>query len=186
MARIIHVCGTMGSGKTTLIRTWMAGLPFTEVANGRPRPVAYVCVERQLWVVGPYSADLQTSGCDACKNTPENYAEVLHRFEQGHTVVYEGLFMMNHTRGLALLRAARGAVTVLRLTTPLEDCRAGVLARRAAQGNTDPLPPRFEDGLRGNDVRARNYAHKMKGAGATVLRVSREEALPKLRELTGG
>jgi hypothetical protein len=184
---IVHICGTMGAGKTTLIRGWMAHHPFNPATrDGSPRPVAYVCAERSFWVMGPYEPDLQTSGCDANKDTVGNYAEVQRRYEHGFCVVYEGLFMMNHTRGLALARAVGTEnFHVVRLAEPLEVCRAGVVARRAAQGNHDPLPARFEDGLRGNDVRATNYCHKMKQVGVAVHRVTREQAPGKLGELLG-
>lgn len=185
--RIIHVCGTMGSGKTTLIRGWMAERKWVAVNRGGARyPIGYTSdePERQMFLAGGYDDALQTSGLDVAKGSvEENYALLTEKFRQGLTVVYEGLLMMNHTRGLQLLRDTR-ALTILRLTTSLDECRAGVVARRAAQGNHDPLPPRFEDGLRGNNTRAINYAFKLKQAGATVHKVSREEAATLLRELT--
>lgn len=181
----------MGSGKTTLIRTWMAERsPWVAInaGGGAKRPVGWYhdVPERQLILAGDYDPDLQTSGCDMIKDATWWYAKVEEWWRAGHPVVYEGLFMMNHTRGLALLRACGGALTVLRLTTSLEECRAGVLARRAAQGNVEAVGPNFDKGLRDNNTRAGNYAFKMKQAGAEVLKVSRAEALPKLRELTGG
>ena len=182
MGKIIHVCGTMGSGKTTLIRAFLDQHPFTPVTGDKPRPVAYVCAERELWVMGPYEPDLQTSGCDANKDTSWNYAEIQRRWEKGFTVVYEGLFMMNHTRGLGLWNHTK-AVRVVRLTTSLDEARAGVVARRAAQGNHDPLPARFEDGLKGNDVRAKNYEFKMRQAGCPTFKLSRSEALEKLNQI---
>ena len=55
-----------------------------------------------------------------------------------------------------------------------------MITRRAAQGNHEPLPARFEEGLKGNDVRAANYTHKMKALGCPVHRVSRADALAEL------
>lgn len=185
--RLIHVVGTMGAGKTTLIRSWMAELSFAPVCeDGWSRPMSYHCEAPPIWVLGCYDPDLQTSGCDYLKREVELNFELAERRYNGGaaTVVYEGLLMMNHTRGLALLARTR-AVTVLRLMATLDECRAGVVARRAAQGNHEPLPPRFEAGLAGHEVRARNYAFKMKQAGAEVIKVTREEALPRLRALTG-
>lgn len=187
MRRVIHVCGTMGAGKTTLIRGWMGGIAWIpHRTDDRRLPWGYLSVTHHppLFLAGAYEEGLQTSGCDTIKDTPLSYANI-QQWAAERTVVYEGLFMMNHTRGLALLRAVGPAnFHVLRLMTTLTECREGVVARRAAQGNTEPLPARFQDGLEGNDVRARNYAHKMRMAGATVHRVSRDEAAVKLRELT--
>lgn len=193
---VVHVVGTMGAGKTTLLRVWKgeAGPWEPVTAEGRVHPLGYVNHRPRgepggpgqgLFLAGAYVDGLQTSGCDTIKDTGHAYDLVQGRYVAGLTVIYEGLFMMNHTRGLALLRVVgAGRFYVLRLTTSLDECRAGVLARRAAQGNSDPLPPRFDDGLRGNEVRATNYSHKMRMAGATVHKVSRDGALGVLRELT--
>lgn len=183
--RVIHICGTMGSGKTTLIKRWMEerGPWAWGTIHGSKGIMGYT--DKDVFVAGRYQEGLQTSGCDAIKDTAANYAMIQEWFQTGHTVVYEGLFMMNHTRGLALWNATK-AVTVLRLTTAATVCREGVIARRAAQGNMEPLPPRFEDGLLGNNIRATNYCFKMRQAGAQVFSVSREEAAIKLREMTSG
>lgn len=185
--RIVHVCGTMGSGKTTLIRNWMAtrSCPWVADTGGRKLPIGYVSdtAGHRVFVAGAYEDGLQTSGCDTIKDTPAAYALVLEHFRRGESVVYEGLFMMNHTRGLQLLRDSNHAVVVIHLSTSIDECRAGVVDRRLAQGNTEPLPTRFEDGLSGNYVRAANYARKMRAAGGTVLRCSRDEAAARLGEL---
>lgn len=178
----------MGSGKTTLIRNWMRSQAHPWVAvnlGGRRLPLGYTLDRpgQQVFLAGAYEEGLQTSGCDTIKDTAFAYGVLAEHFHRGEAVVYEGLFMMNHTRGLRLLRDTR-AVTVLRLTTSLDVCLQGVVDRRAAQGNTGPLPPRFAHGLGGNAVRALNYAYKMGQAGATVLRVSREEAAVRLAEMT--
>ena len=118
---IVHVCGTMGSGKTTLVRTFMAGggRPWTSITlAGRRLPIGYTTTDGpQLVVAGAYEDGLQTSGCDTFKDTPATYAMTQGWAERGASVLYEGLFMMNHTRGLALARAVGvERMTVLRLT----------------------------------------------------------------------
>lgn len=133
--KIIHVCGTMGSGKTTLIRGWMYALAPAhgwEPLHADDRLVGYL--SGSLHVMGPYVEGLQTSGCDAMKDTATNYRLIEESWCAGRTVVYEGLFMMNHTRGLELWNRTK-AVNVLRLATSLEEAKAGVVARRAAQGS---------------------------------------------------
>jgi hypothetical protein len=61
--------------------------------------------------------------------------------------------------------------------------QSGVVARRLAQGNFEPLPSRFEDGLKGNNVRAENYAFKMKQAGAPVIKITRADGLERINEV---
>lgn len=187
---IINIAGTSGSGKSTLVRNLMAPVDPTRESeeiweDGRKTPLGYrlrlAGVEHPVFVVGAYVAG--TGGCDTIKDVVRVYGLVKEHHERGEHVVYEGLFVMNHTRGLALLRDVGSALVVLKLTTPLEVCFEAIKERRAKKGVTEPVTRKNTEG---NFVRANNYAYKMKAAGGAVHRVSRDEALPKLLELLRG
>lgn len=178
--KIVHICGTMGSGKTTLVRAFMARHNFKPIyTTGRTRALYYRA--DTMAVGGSYEVST-ASGMDTIKDTEAGYALIKRLWGEGLGVLYEGLFMMNHTRGLELWRATQ-AVTVLELTTSPEDCRAGVVARRAAVGETGPLPKNFEAGLAGNRVRAQNYTYKMRAVGCPTKRITREDGLARIVEL---
>ncbi len=93
-------------------------------------------------------------------------------------MIYEGAFMRNHTRGLALWNTTK-AVAVVHLTTSGEDCRKGIISRRQARGNyDDTFKVHMEKEF--TDNRDRNYVIKMKAAGAQVVHTSREDGLANI------
>lgn len=182
---IINIAGTSGSGKTTTVRQLLSMVPIKvpEFTPGRKAPLGYHFtvsgVTNGVYLVGAYE-EAATGGCDSIKDIATIYDLVRRKHEAKYHVVYEGLFMMNMTRGPQLVRACPGAVNVMKLTTPLEDCFAGINARRAAKGQP-PLLKR--ENTEGNFKRADNYWRVMRDAGATVHKVSRDEAFPKMLEL---
>jgi ABC-type dipeptide/oligopeptide/nickel transport system ATPase component len=180
MAKIVHICGTSGSGKTTLIRAFMKILNFKpEFTEGMKSPIGYI--GGRVFIPGSYEV-LTASGCDTIKSVELNYTVVREVFECGLDVIYEGLFMMNHTRGLELWEQTR-ALEVIRLTTSIEDCMKAVRDRRVATGNDRKEGTTFEKNLIGHDTRATNYCEKLRQAGCTIHQVSREKALDKLLDI---
>ncbi len=180
--RIVHICGPMGSGKTTLIKKFMVEWGgWKPVDGGRRLPVGYRSQEcgQLLLVAGAYRKDLGSSGCDTYHNTLYWYEFVEEWWRKGYNVIYEGAFMRNHTRGVGLWNRTK-ALTVVHLTTSADDCRRGIISRRQAKGNfKDTLNPNL-DGAYELGGRDRNYAAKMKAAGAPIVPISREDGLEKL------
>jgi predicted kinase len=183
---IINIAGTSGSGKTTLAKALIAQATGREDVRASDGKIVGALLgipdKRTIYLVGRYQEGLQTCGCDTIKDVERIYKLVEDMATVGYNVVYEGLFVMNHTRGIALAHwAARNSqrVTVIRLTTPLNVCHESIQARRAVTGLA---PLENMNNTNGNHTRAINYADKMARAGARVLRVSREDALPALLE----
>lgn len=182
---IVNIAGTSGAGKTTLAKALLAKAlraPEATYLEGRSRPLGLTFwlpeTEKPVFIVGDYEEGLQTCGCDTIKDVNMVYRVVQEHHEAGEHVVYEGLFVMNHTRGPELVQAVgRGNVTVIRLLTPLAECKASVNARRAVQGKQ---PMQKWENTEGNYVRARNFAYKMEGWGAVLKKVTRDEAMPAL------
>ena len=96
-----------------------------------------------------------------------------------HDIAFEGLFVMNHTRGTQLAAELGRAYCVLNLTTPLGVCYQGITQRRAEKGKEKRNAKHTED----NQKRAREYAKKMLDAGALVRPASRESVVFQLLEL---
>lgn len=175
---IIQVAGTSGSGKSHLFRAFLDYARQDGIVSEQENGYLIKLGKQLIFVLGKYN--VPTGGCDTIHDIPSIYSEIVHLAEIGTNVLYEGLFVMNQTRGPQLAERFGRNVVVLQLTTPLATCFASINARRAERGK-DELATRknTEDNYR----RATNYCAKMRDSGARVFKVSRDEALPKLLEL---
>lgn len=131
-------------------------------------------------VLGKY--EVPTGGCDTIHNIELIY-ETLKLMQESHDhVLFEGLFVMNQTRGPQLAEEFGKKLVVLQLATPLATCISSINARRSARGEG---ALEKKDNTQDNYRRALNYCSKMRDAGARVIKVDREAALDKVLELLG-
>lgn len=137
-------------------------------------------LDKDVFVVGRY--DSPTGGCDTIKEISQVYELLQQQYEARRHVLYEGLFVMNMTRGPQLAAKVGKGLNILQLTTPLSVCIKSIDLRRAERGS-----PALENlkNTEGNYKRATNYCGIMRDAGARVYKVTRSQALPKLLELLG-
>jgi hypothetical protein len=183
--RIINIAGTNGSGKSTVVR-WLLdqALEKTPVMQeGRSIPIGYDLVlpkiETVVHVMGAY--EVPTGGCDTIKDVRIAFDHLVSQVKEGKHIVYEGAFVMNMQRGPEMVQQlAEHRVYVLLLTTPLAACFQAIAARRAENGEGVFVQRK---NIEGHHVRAQNYSSKMRQAGATVKRVTREEAPKVLWEI---
>jgi len=126
--------------------------------------------------VGAYG-DAVTAGCDTIRDVVQVFDYIQDQHEAGKDILYEGLFVMNMTRGPELVARVDTEVFVLQLTVTLATCIAGIDSRREVRGAKALFNKK---NTKGNYVRAVNYCDVMRGAGATVVRARREEALKVL------
>lgn len=173
---IINIAGTSGAGKSTIAREVKSRALTTDAIHveGRRPPVGYRLllpgVFSPVVLAGAYEA-AGTGGCDTIKDAEYNYDLIKSWWSNGWHVVYEGLFVMNHTRGPRLWAETK-SVTVPHLQTPLDECIRRVLQRRADVGNTKTLNTKNTEG---NFVRANNFATKMSFVGATRIKITTEQ-----------
>jgi hypothetical protein len=185
MTHIVCITGTSGAGKSTVMRRLIeAGKPGPTIMNG-PREIGHIIYlgEQPTFVAGRYGLK-DTAGCDTIKDVALWYETILEQ-SKIQNVVYEGLFVMNHDRGLNLMRHLEAGTTmhVINLTTPWETCLLSINERRARQGK-DEFTGNIEN-IKGHIVRARNFASKLKQLGAQVYHLDRDTAVVKLKELVG-
>lgn len=185
---IVNVCGTSGSGKSTVVREVLQGAGARQPVHEEERaaPVGYDVRLRPGFrlfrIVGAYEAP-SSGGCDTFggEGRVERLYAMIAELAASHPgVLYEGITMMNHTRGLELVRRFPGRVHVARLDTPLEECKRRINARRAELGKE---PWTHWENVQTNYVRAQNYSHKLKQLGALVRVLSVEDATAWVREL---
>jgi energy-coupling factor transporter ATP-binding protein EcfA2 len=182
---IINICGTSGSGKSTAVRAVMDLAPEREAVrsnDGRKQPIGYTFhlpdVRKPVFVPGHYEA--VTGGCDTIKDIPRIFRLVKDFHLMEFHVLYEGLFVMNMTRGPEMVREFPGCVVVFRLDTHITECKRGVNARRAEQGEP---PLTTWKNTEGHVIRARNYTQRMDTAGARTHLVSRDEVVSRVLEV---
>jgi hypothetical protein len=192
---IINIAGTSGAGKTWVMRhliahsryaaTMKAVLNLKETEREREIGRIVHIGERSVFIAGRYD-DIDSGGCDSIQDVKFWYHTIWNQ-AQTHDVVFEGLFVMNHTRGLDLTNKCLKAgleFHVILLTTPLDVCKASVNERRVRRGQA-PFE-RSWGNVEGNVVRAKNFAYKVKAIGATMHALDRAAAANKLMELLNG
>lgn len=175
---IINLRGTSGSGKSTVVRRvakMYDGGSDSYFEPPRIRPLHYVFKRkdggRPLWVLGHYAT--ACGGCDTIKSPDEVYALVGDAVASGADVIYEGIIVQDDTRRLLELNA-RHPVSVVELTTPIEECLLGIQNRRDARKDARPLNPKnTTDRFR----RVHNTCEKLRREhGVSVYPGNREEA----------
>ena len=183
---LVTIAGTSGSGKSHLMRSFLdwakkQGAIEEKFIEGREAPIGYsIYIEavKPIYVVGSYRTP--TGGCDTIHDVSELFEAVRTAHDAGYNVLYEGLFVMNMTRGPQLAAEVGRELCILQLTTPLATCMASINFRRAERGKG---ALENKQNTVGNYKRATNYCAVMRDAGARVFKVSREEGLDKILEL---
>lgn len=189
---IINVRGTSGSGKSTLVRKVMehyaskTPVLSTEVPGlleleDRSRPVGYLLRDPgALFVPGHY--ETACGGCDTiAKRQFDNvYHLVRWGYVGGFDVLFEGLLLSAENARLIQLHQEGIQVRVVGLTTPMEECLAGIRDRRKRKGGSKAMEPFAESVFKNaasKEKGTESCLRKMEAAGVMVHRLSREDAL---------
>lgn len=144
---IITIRGTSGSGKSTVVKRLM-DLPGISVQpffkEGRRQPISYLLTTddpefKPIAVLGHY--EIACGGCDTIHSLDEIFQLVRNAHAAGQHVLFEGVMMYAEANRTISLHQDTGALLVIGLDTPLEECLKGVQARRTAKGNPEPLDP---------------------------------------------
>lgn len=138
-------------------------------------------IVKPCFVVGRYE-DWDTGGCDTIKSPRLLYELIEEKHKANYHVLFEGLFVMNHTLGVELATRVKREFAVCHLDTPWGECKQSVNERRARKGQ-GPL----EDwhNTENHVVRAKNFAFKVKQVGAQTFNVSRDTVAPTILRLLG-
>lgn len=182
----IQLTGTSGAGKSHTVRSfleWVRASGGNQIEKehvvGRTAPVGYNITlkgfKRPVHLMGSYEAP--TGGCDTIKDVVKVFDLIQARYDASEHVIFEGLFVMNMVRGPILAEELYHDLVILQLTTPLAACFSAIDARRAEKGARKLYT---KDNTINNFTRAENYCKKMRGAGAKVIQVKREDALELL------
>lgn len=182
---IIQIAGTSGSGKSHLMRAFLDwARKRGKVLDGAGGYELFLSdelsYEPDAEVLGRY--DVPTGGCDTISDVSKIYSLIDDALDNCGCVVFEGLFVMNQTRGPQLAARLGKDYHVLQLTTPLATCLASINERRAARGAGELANKK---NTTDNYKRAQNFCARMREVGARVHRVSRDEGLDKILELLG-
>lgn len=161
-----------------------------------------------LFVPGHYETDC--GGCDTLKTVDEVYDGIGVSINRGSSVLYEGIMVADDVRRAVELDKklkeqlnqpsmtgtiprymeqghARPQLYVIALNTDIEDCLAAIRDRRrlaAAKAGKLPLPL-SEKNTRDRHKRLQSGLGRLRDAGVTVERLSRDDAFARCRELLG-
>lgn len=141
---VVQVRGTSGSGKTTVVRAFMAlAGGWTPVYRpGRKKPLYYVSkdLEETVAVLGHYEGTA-CGGCDTIGSARAVYdlaAELAEGDGPFFHVLCEGLLLSEDVKWSSQFQDLR----CLFLVTPPEECLRRVAGRREKVGNDKPLNPK--------------------------------------------
>lgn len=169
---IIHLRGTSGSGKSSVVRAVMKRYyqqdPLQQIE--RKRPTGYL-LQRDpendgpdLIVIGHY--ETPCGGCDTIPSLDLIYEYVREAAHRGCDVLFEGLLISPElTRTIALHHEFPDQVHIIGLDVPLEDCLDGIMSRRHA---------RAKDGADVKDVNPKNTTAKWKQTKSACARLTTE------------
>lgn len=183
--RVINIRGTYGSGKTFLARrvmeTYGEGTPH--FIDGRKRPLFYTFPHpdggKPLAVIGSY--ETVCGGCDTIGDADTIFNSVNSLQLNGYDVFYESLMLtadVGRTSGGFLVEG--WDLHIIHLETSVEDCIAGVYARRADRGDTRELDPK---NLLSKVSSAASSAKTLAGYGVPVYRLDRDAAFYQVLKL---
>lgn len=140
--KIVSLRGTSGSGKSTVVFTFLKKYPNSELIGNDNKIKGYRIdvpeLKNPIYVLGKYTT--VCGGCDQINRQQEAADRAVHYHQSGH-VLMEGL--------LASAAGPKGAVTATIqetgeaiyaiMDTPLDVCLDRVRARRAARGDERPF-----------------------------------------------
>ena len=178
---IVQITGSYGSGKSTIVRTLFPLFQGHEdvLSEGRRTPLGHVLGGR-IFLLGNYVNSVTTGGADTIKSLDLVFSTVREQHALRRDVVMEGIYLLSMPRVAPLAREC--PVTILQLTTSLEDCLAGIMARRAALGKDTVVDPKHTTT---HYKKSLSFCSKMKFLGVPVEKVTRETGPQRLRELLG-
>lgn len=180
---IVQIRGTSGAGKSHIVRAIMAQFQDRQEVfrEGRKQPIYYILGNgiRPLVVPGHYNRPC--GGCDTIKTNEETFGIVMDADAQGRDVLFEGI--MAQDAALSWMEPLKDRPhLIVGLTTPIEECLAGIQQRRDGRGDTRPLNPNNTVNRAKSQDRA---LAKLAGLGFNVERLGREEALRRIQGVLG-
>ncbi len=196
MTIAINIRGTGGSGKSTLVKKVTALYPNRApfMKEGRKRTWFTLHLPEDKTATGlivPGHYETACGGCDTLKTVDEVYEIVRGNVipakgDLASNALYEGIMVMDDvTRAVKLhqdLEKEGGKLVVISLTTTIEECLAGIRARKEARGDTKPLN---EKNTRDRMKRQESSLHRLKQAGVPLEKLSRDDAFTRIKELLG-
>lgn len=170
---IVHLRGTNGAGKSTIVRTIMSEYRdrVTMSTPGRRRPIGYLCSNpddtNTLFIPGHY--EIANGGIDTLRDLDEAYSMMWDAYDAGHDVLYEGKNMQDGTvTARAIKLFATDQIAFVHVNHPVDACIQAVRDRGHSIA---------EKTIRSIATRIERVSEELKSRGYRVFSCSREEAL---------
>lgn len=146
MIKSIQICGTSGSGKTSVVRQYIADSVAVPILfNHKKKPTVYEGRWGDIPVFFLGSYETTCGGCDTIPSVTI-VAELMEYLDNAYSdgvLLFEGLMISHMVGTVGNMQVKLGVERNVRafLDTPLDVCLARVQARRDAAGNTKPFNP---------------------------------------------
>ena len=191
--KCVNLRGTSGSGKSTIIRELMSRYKTMEkiFVEGRKQPLCYNLFPDEkegkspLFIPGHY--ETPTGGCDTISDGMNFIYDMINqRIDSGFDVAWEGLIVASDVTRCAALKD-RTDLLVIELSTPIEECLAGIRSRREVKSALKGVEPKPVDPK--NTVakmkQLKPQRVRFKSMGVDFRYLNREEAMKATLEHFG-
>ena len=183
---IVNLRGTSGSGKSTIVREVMGVFQqkVPRYCEGRKQPTGYELfdtVYSKLFVPGHYESPC--GGCDTLSFSGSQdriWEWIREHHARGYNVLFEGVIIGDDNKRTIQAHRDKLPLLLIELTTNLNNCLAGIQARRDARGDTRPInPSNTTKRMPGISKRM----DKFERMGRDVRRLTRGDALELCRRM---
>lgn len=173
---IINVRGTNGSGKSTVVRTFLQRYPHTEKFGllGPRRAEAYKVRVPGSWlyVVGPYYS--VTGGIDALPLSAPEIVALLEKYRKLGHVIFEGVVISTYYGAVGQwIEQHKSDAKVVYLDTPLSLCLKGLAERGSVPRGTKNVEKKVK--------MVQRTQERFSAAGVCTVRLPRGVAYDTIR-----
>jgi hypothetical protein len=178
---IINIRGTNGSGKSTIVKTFLQRYPYTEIFGsiGARKPEAYKVRLPGHWVylIGPYQTPIPTGGIDAFAGrsgfSMEMLVETLEKYRKLGNVVFEGAMLSTfHGAVGRWLEEHKDEAVVVFLNTPLDVCLQSIVDRTGPGSKSKLVADKIKS--------IESVRRRMSELGIRTETLSRDDAFQKI------
>ena len=175
---LVKLCGTSGSGKSTVARSLLERGVVSKLSHAYRVDIDEL--DKPLYILGLYVTEC--GGCDTL--TAGQQIDLIHKYARLGHVFYEGLLGSEYYGKLGEASELYGRDHIFAfLDTPIEECIKRVKQRRWKAGNRKPFK---EENTRNRVTKIHSLRMRLKGSGRHVVDIDWKNANEQVYNLFRG